>query len=194
VRELQAKGLGEITQPREWPPRRTPWVLDNGAFAASRAGGPFDETAWLAVLKSAKGSPPDFAIAPDVVGKGFDSVAFSCLWLARCEVLDVPWYLALQDGVEHDERTVRAAVMGYGFDGVFVGGSLAWKLEHGARLVALAHEMGVRCHIGRVGTAKRVRWAMRIGADSIDSSVPLWSRENLTVFSAALEGRQGEMW
>lgn len=55
----------------------------------------------------------------------------------------------------------------------------------------LAHELGLLCHVGRVGGAKRVRWAREIGADSIDSSLPLWSRENLRVFLAALgEGGQ----
>lgn len=85
---------------------------------------------------------------------------------------------------------VRAAFDG--FDGIFVGGTLPWKIRTGAQWVELGHELGVKCHIGRVGTAKRVRWAMRIGADSIDSSLPLWSKENLGVFINALEGRQSD--
>jgi len=48
-------------------------------------------------------------------------------------------------------------------------------------------------HIGRVGTAKRVRWARRIGASSIDSALPLWSADKLRTFVAALECRQMEL-
>lgn len=59
--------------------------------------------------------------------------------------------------------------------------------------VRFAHARGMPVHIGRVGTARRVRWARRIGADSIDSCVPLWSRENLDVFAAALDSRQMEL-
>jgi hypothetical protein len=50
------------------------------------------------------------------------------------------------------------------------------------------------CHIGRVGTYNRTRWARRIGADSIDSALPLWSEENLQRFLAGLrDGKQLEM-
>jgi hypothetical protein len=38
-----------------------------------------------------------------------------------------------------------------------------------------------------VGTPDRVRWARRIGADSIDSALPLWSSDNLARFLRALE-------
>jgi hypothetical protein len=34
---------------------------------------------------------------------------------------------------------------------------------------------------------RRVRWAQRIGADSIDSALPLWSDANLDRFLGALE-------
>jgi hypothetical protein len=45
----------------------------------------------------------------------------------------------------------------------------------------------MRWHIGRVGTADRVRWARDVSADSIDSSLPLRHREHLTRFLAALD-------
>lgn len=72
---------------------------------------------------------------------------------------------------------------------VFVGGSLRWKVATGARWVQLAHAHGRRCHVGRVGTPRRAAWALRIGADSIDSCFPLWSRTNLAEFVAALRGQ-----
>ncbi len=72
------------------------------------------------------------------------------------------------------------------FAGVFVGGSLTWKLAHSARFVELAHRASKPCHIGRVGTPKRVRWAKSIGADSIDSSFPLWTLDRMAEFVEAI--------
>jgi hypothetical protein len=79
------------------------------------------------------------------------------------------------------------------FAGVFVGGSLPWKIATGAAWVSFAYRNAKPCHVGRVGTARRVAWARRIGADSIDSSLPLWSADNLRVFVSAIEGRQLEL-
>jgi hypothetical protein len=72
------------------------------------------------------------------------------------------------------------------YRGLFVGGSLDWKLATAAAWVELAHARGMRCHIGRVGPADRVRWARDIGADSIDSSLPLRDRGKLVAFLRAL--------
>jgi hypothetical protein len=90
--------------------------------------------------------------------------------------------------VERAQDAARA------FDGIFVGGTLGWKLRTGDAWVRFAHARGLPVHVGRVGTARRVGWARRIGADSIDSCLPLWSRENLEAFAAAVDSRQTEMW
>jgi hypothetical protein len=81
------------------------------------------------------------------------------------------------------------APVAHHFAGLFVGGTLAWKIKTAARWIRWAHAQArpLRCHIGRVGTPDRVRWARRIGADSIDSALPLWSSENLSRFLRALE-------
>ena len=72
------------------------------------------------------------------------------------------------------------------FAGILIGGSLPWKLATGADCTRSARARGLRVHIGRAGTAHRVAWARRIGADSIDSCAPLWSRANLARFLCAL--------
>ena len=56
------------------------------------------------------------------------------------------------------------------FDGIFVGGTVKWKIKTGEEWVRLAHDHKLPCHIGRVGVFKRIVWAKRIGADSIDST------------------------
>ena len=193
IAELTALGFGECTQPREVPPRRRPWFLDNAAFSAWRAGQPFDEAGFLSALTSdaVASSPPDFVVCPDIVAGGLESLSFSLGWLERC-ASTLPgqrFYLAVQNGMT--EADVLAALDG--FAGIFVGGDLPWKIRTSAAWVGLAHRHGLPCHIGRVGTARRVAWARRIGADSIDSCLPLWSRANLTAFVTAVRSTAAQM-
>lgn len=203
IARLEELGIGECTNRGEYPPRRHPWFLDNGAFSDWRSGLEFDGAAFLCDLISAvAGSvPPAFVVCPDRVATGLESLAFSLRWRALCEFVlrarrcsgwRVPrlrWYFAVQDGME--EADVAAVIDQ--FDGVFVGGSLPWKVATGERWVQFAHERGLPCHIGRVGTPRRVAWAIRIGADSIDSSLPLWSEGNLARFLSALSPTQTAM-
>jgi hypothetical protein len=181
VARLAALGLGEMTQPDEYPPRRTPWVLDNAAFRSWKAGKPLDEEAFRVAMDAAKLNPPAFVVVPDKVAAGIESLRYSLSWVDECRELG-PAYLVVQDGMH---RRQVAAVL-HRFDGIFVGGTLPWKLRTAAEWVRLAHDRYLPCHIGRVGTPKRVKWAKRIGADSIDSSLPLWSEAQLGRFLIAL--------
>lgn len=191
ITELQQLGWGESTQRNELPPRRRPWFLDNGAFKDWRAGRVFNESEFRSALSKVAAEEPDFVVCPDRVAAGGESLALSERWLPEIRVAcSAPVYLVLQDGM--CTAAVAAAVRQ--FDGVFVGGTLKWKLRSGQDWIALATRWGVPCHIGRVGTARRVRWAKRIGASSIDSTVPLWSRENLRAFRRALEDRQLDLF
>jgi len=70
---------------------------------------------------------------------------------------------------------------------------LPWKLRSAREWVRLAHRHGIKAHVGRVGTERRVAWARRIGADSIDSCLPLWSEENLERFLRGLGPRHPEL-
>lgn len=184
IAELNSLCLGEMTVRKELPPRRTPWAFDNGAFGDWRAGRPFDEAAFRAALLRLPLAPvrPDFIVLPDIVAGGLESLAFSASWIAELEAFGAPLYLAVQDGMVPADLAGILPRIG----GIFVGGSLPWKLKEAARWVSFAHSHGLPCHIGRVGTARRVIWARRIGADSIDSSLPLFSRENLAAFVRAL--------
>ena len=195
IARLRDEGFGECTQPTEFPPRRFPYMLDNGAFSAWKRGETFDSAKWLSALRRVGelAEPPRFAIAPDLVAGGLDSLALSIGWLGEMERARVPAYLAVQDGMTEEEVL---PVLRKGFAGVFVGGTLPWKLGTGARWVKIAHEAGVPCHIGRVGTPDRCTWAAECGADSIDSCLPLWSDAQLTRFVRALRdaGRQSQLF
>jgi hypothetical protein len=175
-----------MTCREEAPPRRWPWAFDNGAFGDWRAGKRWDAGAYERALERV--AHPDFLVVPDVVAGGLRSLEVSLQWVRRLHGVG-PLYLAVQDGMREADVGPELAP----FAGIFIGGTLEWKIRHGATWVAFAHAHGRRCHVGRVGAMRRIAWARRIGADSIDSSLPLWSADNLARFAAALAATQMEL-
>lgn len=131
-------------------------------------------------------------MTPDLVAQGWDSLAFSVEHVAELGGLNP--YLVAQDGMEADVNRVRQALSEHRFGGLFVGGSLDWKLSTSVMWVDAAHSVGVPCHIGRVGNPNRLRWAREIGADSIDSCQPLWAVAYADAFLAALRENQGVLF
>lgn len=173
---------------RDWPR----WILDNGAFAAFKGGEAFDLPAWLLGCALADAAvhlgrqAPDFVVLPDMVGGGSESLAFSAQALAVVAAdglhRRLPMALVVQEGTTPDGIPWELP-----FEVLFVGGaSLAWKMGTAASWIRAAHAHGKRCHLGRVGSASRVREAASMGADSIDSALPLWSRPQAARFLAAL--------
>lgn len=183
IAELSRLGFGEMTQPYEYPPRRLPWALDNGAFADHRKGRPVNVERLLTVARKASARQrPDFVVAPDVIAGGRSSLRLSLRWRDAIADLGLPVALVVQDGMSRKDVEPHLDK----FDVLFVGGTLKWKIRTGASWATLARELGKSCHVGRVGTRKRVMWSKRIGANSIDSCLPLWSREKLDTFVHAL--------
>lgn len=184
VRELAQRGIGECVVRGELPARRAPFFHDNGAYRDWKAGRAFACNRWTRDMRwlDYRGIVPDFVVVPDVVAGGVASLAFSAFWRDVVPA-HFPAYLAVQDGMTAAD--VEPHVSGY--RGIFVGGSLDWKLATAAAWVRFAHARGLRCHVGRVGTAARVRWARAIGVDSIDSSLPLRHAEALAAFVGALD-------
>jgi hypothetical protein len=141
-------------------------ALDNGAYSAWTKGYGFDEYLFLKQLSMCiqKKLKLDFVVSPDIVAGGVESVYFSIDWARR--LVGHPLYFAVQDGMqpEHVNPTLHM------FKGIFIGGTLKWKLETGQMWVEWAHSHQKPCHIGRVGTFENLRWAKQIGADSVDST------------------------
>lgn len=184
----RSMGWGQIIQRGRLSGRRLDlWSLDNGAYEDWKAGRAFDAEQFAADLEAICTSScrPRFVVCPDIVAGGAASLELSLSWRERCQAV-APTYLAVQDGMPEDDV---AAVLCL-FDGLFVGGTLSWKLATGASWIRLAHRYGLPCHVGRVGTARRVAWAIASGADSIDSCLPLWSSEKLAAFRGALSQSQ----
>jgi hypothetical protein len=206
IAALEELGFGECVQRGEGAARRHPWFLDNGAFRDFKAGTEFDTDAYIASFARHADSPaPDFIVLPDIVEGGSESLAFSISWYQRVRELSLetwgtvpPVYIAVQDGM--NARDIDTAIAFA--DGIFIGGSTNWKIAAAPGIIQRAHgelpqidddgtlELAGRkpVHIGRVGSGRRIVWARLIGADSIDSCLPLMTAKKREIAAgAALE-------
>lgn len=138
------------------------WAADNGCYSA---GERFSLPRYLAWLERWRPHAARclFATAPDVVGDASATRARSLPVLPVIAALGyVPAYV-LQDGETRIPDDAAA---------VFVGGSTAFKLSpDAAGLVAAAKSRGLWAHMGRVNSARRLRYAAGIGCDSADGTL-----------------------
>ncbi|WP_457679206.1 hypothetical protein [Thermovibrio sp.] len=166
------------------------WGFDNGAFGDYLKGKEFDSDRYKRALEGAlkiaeKFHPPCLAVIPDIVGGGQKSLELSLNWLDR-ELRHIPfnWYLAVQDGMNVEE--VKEALLSYPqIRGLFLGGTDEFK-KTAKVWSSLAHSLGRKFHYARAGSVRKVKEAIRAEADSLDSALPLWSKEKLSRFIRAL--------
>ena len=110
----------------------------------------------------------DFIVCPDIVQGGDRSLEFSMTW-ATGELLTAPRLaLVVQYGMTRESVCYQHPENW--FTHLFVGGSVEWKWRTARSWVNLAHSLGLKCHIGQVGTLARLRTAESLGADSVDST------------------------
>ena len=153
------------------------WGFDNGAYVDWTKGREFDNNSFSRRLEKfyALGTPC-LAVVPDIVGGGLNSLEFSNEWLPKLPA-DWPWYLAVQDGMAvHDVESVLG-----GYSGIFLGGSNAFKAEAPVWR-EVATKQGLPFHYARAGTPRKIIHAKSVGADSLDSAFPLWSKERWSWF------------
>lgn len=151
---------------------RTAWAADTGCFSTRT---PFRLDAYLAWLVELLPHRHTclFATAPDVVPMNIadEDQAAALTWararhtLPVIRALGLPAALVAQNGLE------RMAVPWDAFDVLFVGGTTAWKLSpQAAALVYEAKRREKHVHMGRVNSARRLRYASEIGCDSVDGT------------------------
>ncbi|MEV6927045.1 hypothetical protein AB0M46_21430 [Dactylosporangium sp. NPDC051485] len=149
------------------------WIADNASYTGHYPG---DDRylAWLAARTVHRGRCT-FATAPDLVGDAAATWARSLPVLPRIRALGYPAALVAQDGLEHLDIDWSL------FDGLFLGGSTAWKLgPAAAQLAAHARALGLHVHVGRVNSLHRLRYAASIGAHSTDGTYLAYGpRQNL---------------
>lgn len=163
-----------------------PWGFDNGAFVAWRNGLPFPEDNFLRRLDVAQNvaMDPILAVTPDIVAAGNRSLDFSTAWRMSHKLPSAwPWYLAVQDGMT--EESVRPHLHLY--SGLFLGGTDRFK-ETAFRWRQLAHGHRLKFHYGRAGTPRKLLSAFKVGADSCDSSFPLWTAQRMIEFERIHSG------
>lgn len=173
---LRALGWGRVfihRLPVPWAGEA--WALDSGVYGDWLAGRAWDADDFQRRVERAHAvGRPYMAVTPDLVGDAA-SLDFSLGWLKRLP--DWPWFLVLQDGMTVDD--VRP-VIGL-FKGLFLGGTNRFKTT--APIWAkLAREHGIPFHYGRAGTPGKLATAREVGAQSCDSSFPLWTVARFNYF------------
>lgn len=157
---FRARGIGAVAQRGKLHYRKlSPWFFDNGAFEDWRAGRPFDAHAFRADLAGIDpADPPDFVVAPDRVAEGEASLLESLEWLPELRARPWPVYLAVQDGMEGLDLGLPR------FDGIFIGGTLPWKLRTAPHWCAVGRGLGLPVHFARCGhlQARCVRPSARL--------------------------------
>jgi hypothetical protein len=208
--------LGRLVTPRHYCSAQEHdgwlWAADNDCFQG------LEPHRYFAMLDSLKVAPGAclFVTVPDVVrcGRCRQEVArCSCeqaskravfgdarrtaeqfeIWAPGLERRGLPVALVAQDGLERLDGWL--ARTWHRLDALFIGGSSEWKLGPAAAAIARdAKRRGKWVHMGRVNSARRVRYAASIGCDSIDGTK--WVRwrdryldEGLTLVSQPAQQR-----
>lgn len=185
--------IGVILTPKQGnklPAGTQRWTADNGCFGKGYPG----DAAWIKWLRELPYDRDtcDFATAPDVVGDAAATLERSRPWLPAIREAGYRAAFVGQNGL-----TVDTAPWGE-FDVLFLGGSTEclacdyvrparefgiktcpgchrklteWKLGAEARaLTAEARRRGLRVHMGRVNSHKRLAYAEMIGCTSADGT------------------------
>lgn len=172
--------LGRLVQPRHYSSIEAtsssgvPWAADNDCFQGLNA------VEFTRMLDRITGLPGClFVTCPDVVGDHSATMLLYPSWSREITRRGLPVAFVLQDGCT--ERSVP-----WEADALFIGGSTEFKLGAEAERITLAaRERDVHVHMGRVNSAKRIRYAEEIGCDSVDGSG--WAMFNKTHLDRGLE-------
>ena len=139
------------------------YFLDNGAFVAYKNGTRFDSDRFYKLMD--RYSEYDFVVVPDIVAGGMESLEYS---LSFVDSIKRPRYLAVQDGMF--SQGIREHLSK--FDGIFVGGTIPWKMQTMKMWVDIAHLHRIKCHVGRVGNIQGYLICNALGVDSVDGTYP----------------------
>jgi hypothetical protein len=139
------------------------WAADSGGFTGSYPG---DDAylRWLSGMRPQAGLC-EFAVAPDVLADAASTRERSLPVLSRIRDAGFPAAYVLQDGSDHVSPPWQD------FDVLFIGGTTRFKLGQVSQdLATEAVGRGLKVHVGRVNTLRRLRYAEAIGATSCDGT------------------------
>lgn len=109
-------------------------------------------------------NPPEWVLLPDAVGDWARTVELAQIYLPIVRGLGYNVAVALQDGCEFDQ------VLDFDPQWVFVAGSTEWKECNIASSCEFFKPLGIRVHVGRVNTKRRLILCMSAGVDSCDGT------------------------
>lgn len=135
-----------------------PIACDNGCFKE------FNQKRFFSMLHRASEASTDlqWVSVPDVVADAKATLELFIKWHPK---IQFPTAYVLQDGAEDTEIPYHL------INCVFIGGTTEFKLSETARdLISEAKKIGKLVHMGRVNTDKRLRYAIKIGCDSVDGT------------------------
>lgn len=148
---------------------REDFIIDNGAYSAWKNGKEWDEITFYDFLREFASYKPAFTVIPDKPAEGMNSFEFS---LKHLQKIPPPRYLAVQDGMPSNcihQWLLRNPDI---IDGLFVGGTVVWKMDTGKMWTDLAHLHNIKCHVGRIGTFLGYAICDAWGVDSVDGTNP----------------------
>ena len=137
-----------------------PWASDCDAL--SKHG--YDDAALYLHLSRLLPHRPScaFVVVPDVPGDGLSTINCYEHYAPVLANDGFPLAYCLQDGAEHFDFPPC--------DVVFLAGTDDWREAQGAWLLQQAREAGLRTHVGRVNSARRVKHLAFCHADSCDGT------------------------
>lgn len=159
---------------RVWTPNHrkfgTPYIVDNGVYQAAMNGEEWRPEEWHRLLDEVAEHPwpPDFVVLPDGYNDASETLRRHREHVDAVLERGFRPAAVIQPGMDEETQVRLAAELGAGV--VFVGGDNTWKRAHGEQIVAAAHERDMAVHIGNPGLPGGLRWAQRIGADSVDTA------------------------
>jgi len=163
-----------------------PWALDNGCYTN------YDSSAIVRMLRWFRGLPGcKFAVVPDAIGDHDATLLLFRAWIGTYRALGYPPAFVLQNGV------TLVDVPWDSVDAVFVGGSTDFKYSDVVREITKeAKRRGKWVHMGRVNSARRIRYAQSIGCDSFDGSgFSIAPRQRITeLLPVYTANRQMNLW
>lgn len=151
-------------------PLGMPYAFDNGRFTVWKNGKMWDEEKFFKLLTKPQkaGYRPRWTVVPDVVADAGGTFQQWRQWVPILRPYDTPLALAVQDGMSvKDVLELRPQP-----DVIFVGGTMTWKWRYAKDWC----RHFPRVHIARVGSARKLWMAQRIGAESTDGTA--WFRDD----------------
>ncbi len=175
-------------------PKGFRYCLDDGAwrafleFEAGRASQNLLDIPRYMTLLDELGEGCDFAVLPDIVGQGRDSLALSLeheqAVRSRLGPESIPM-LAVQDGMERGQLMEGVLSFVRRGCGIFVGGTTEWKEGTLAIWGDVARAHGCWLHCARVNTSRRIALCAAAGATSFDGTSATIYAKNLSKLSEA---------